>query len=140
MDAERAGSQTHVIIGAAMEVHRQPGPGFMEAAYQEALAMEMAACGIRFQREADLTVRYKGKPLRCMCKADFICFEFFIVELKALAALGGLEQAQVINDLKATGLRRGLLLNFGTSRLHVKRLIYDAHLCSSVKSADNGNG
>ncbi len=75
-----------------------------------------------------------------MYNVDFICLESVIVELKALAALGGLEQAQVINDLKATGLRRGLPLNFGASRLQVKRLACDAHLCSSVKSVDSGIG
>jgi GxxExxY protein len=136
INAEDKDPQTHAIIGAVMEVHRQLGPGFLAGVNQEALAVELAARGMRFQCEAELTVRYKGTPLRCIYQADFICFESAIVELKALAALGGVEQAQVINYPKTTGLCRGLLLNFGASRLEVKRLIYDAYLCSSVKSVD----
>jgi GxxExxY protein len=140
IDTEDKDPQTHAIIGAALEVHRQLGPGFLEGVYQEALAAELAAREIPFQREVELTVRYKGAPLRCTYKADFVCFESVIVELKALVALGGVEQAQVINYLKATGLRRGLLLNFGTARLEMKRLVYDARLCPSVKSVDNSHG
>src|SRR5579862_1586934 len=94
--------QTHAIIGAAMEVHRQLGPGFLEAVYQEALALEFAARGIPFAPEVELPVYYKGQQLTCFYKADFVCYESVILELKALKAITGVEEAQLLNYLKAT--------------------------------------
>ena len=116
--------QTYAIIGAAMEVHRQLGHGFLEAVYQEALALELTARQIPFQREVPLDVQYKGTILNCCYKADFICYGEVIVELKALAHLTTIEHAQVINYLKATGLMRALLINFGASSLDYKRLVF----------------
>ena len=128
-DKAEKDSRTHAIIGAAIEVHTQLGHGFLEAVYQEAFAIELVAKGIPFRKEVDLVLRYKGAPLRCVYRADFICFDDILVELKALSVVGGTEQAQVLNYLKATGFPLGLLLNFGSSSLEVKRLRFDSHLC-----------
>ena len=117
-----------------MEVHRQLGHGFLEAVYQEALAIEMAKRGIPFEREAAVPVEYKGRRLQCCYRADFICFEEIVVELKAINQLTGVDEAQVINELKSTGLHRGLLLNFGTPSLEYKRLVFN--LRESAQSAD----
>ena len=97
--------RTYAIIGAAMEVHTQLGCGFLEAVYQEAMEIELTARGIPFDRQLDLPVRYKGRTLNTFYQADLLCYGTIIVELKALSQLGGAEEAQVINYLKATGLR-----------------------------------
>jgi len=132
MGADERDSQTHAIIGAAMEVHRVLGPGFLEPVYQHALAIEFADRGISFSNEVQLPVRYKDKILECSYRADFVCFESVIVELKALQAIGGVEEAQVINYLKATVLERALLLNFGRPSLEFKRFVFSPNLRKSV--------
>src|SRR6185503_7180076 len=81
--------QTYAIIGAAMEVHRQLGHGFLEAVYKEALAIELELRGIPFKREVPLSIYYKGKLLDCKYQADFICYGDIIVEAKAIADLIG---------------------------------------------------
>lgn len=112
---------TYAIIGAAMEVHTQLGNGFLEAVYHEALAIEMSRRGIPFQHEAPLPIKYKGQPLKTIYRADFVCYDAIIVEIKALKRLSGTEESQIINYLKATGLKTGLLLNFGAPSLEKKR-------------------
>lgn len=137
MNTENGDPRTRAIIGAAIEAHRELGHGFLEAVYREALALELAARNISFQREARLAIRYKQQALKCIYRADFVCFGDIVVEVKALAAVGGNEQAQVINYLKASRFRLGILLNFGAPRLQIKRLVFDSPLCPSVRSVDN---
>ncbi|MCA1606752.1 MAG: GxxExxY protein [Acidobacteria bacterium] len=106
-----------------MEVHRQLGCGFLEPVYQEALALEFTNRQIPFTREIKLPLTYKGQPLDTHYCADFICFSSVVVELKALARTGGIEEAQVINYLKATGHQVGLLINFGAKSLQHRRFV-----------------
>ena len=116
-------TQTYAIIGAAMEVHRELGCGFLESVYHEALGEEFSRCNIPYDREVALRVTYKDKVLSCLFKADFLCFGSVIVELKALDSLTGKDQAQVINYLKATKITRELLINFGAPSLQYERLV-----------------
>ncbi|MEE4356810.1 MAG: GxxExxY protein [Desulfococcaceae bacterium] len=117
--------QTYSIIGSAMTVHRELGCGFLEAVYQEALEREFQFQNIPYEREKKLPVFYKGTQLNTYYKADFLCFESIIVELKALQQISGTEEAQVLNYLKASGLHKALLINFGTRSLQHKRLVFN---------------
>ncbi len=123
--------RTFAIIGAAMEVHKQLGCGFLETVYQEAMAIEFSKRNIPLKREVRLPIHYKGQLLATIYCADFICFDSVVIELKALGHLSGSEEAQVINYLKATGYEVGLLLNFGARSLQHRRLV----LSKSVESA-----
>lgn len=96
--------RTYKIIGAAMEVHRQLGCGFLEPVYQEAFALELEHRGIPYSRELKFPVTYKGQLLNSHYRPDFICFGQVIVELKALSTLGSIEESQLINYLKVTRL------------------------------------
>ena len=116
--------RTYKIIGAAMEVHKELGCGFLEAVYQEALAIEFKMQGLPYEQQKLIEIMYKKKPMEKKYQPDFICFGEIIVEIKALTGLSGNEEAQVINYLKATQLTIGLLINFGTKSLEYKRLIY----------------
>jgi GxxExxY protein len=123
--------RTFAIIGAAMEVHRQLGCGFLEAVYQEACAIELTMRDNPCQREVDLPIFYKNRKLKASYRADFICYETVIVELKALSKLGKVDEAQIINYLKSTCSPVGVLLNFGSASLEYRRFAFS----QSAKSA-----
>jgi GxxExxY protein len=130
--------QTYAIIGACMAVHNELGPGFLEAVYQEALAIEFTIRGIPFVREKPLVIVYRGRELSKRYDADFVCYESIILEVKALSELIPKHHAQTIHYLKAIRFERGLLVNFGAPRLEYKRAI----LSQSWKklSADGADG
>jgi GxxExxY protein len=115
--------RTYALIGAAMEVHRHLGCGFLEAVYQEAYELELTERGIPFVPQAELPIRYKGRVLKTFYKADVLSHAAVVVEIKALSQLGPAEEAQVLNYLKATGYETGLLLNFGRTSLQYKRYV-----------------
>jgi len=117
--------KTYAIIGAALEVHKELGSGFLEAVYQEALEREFTYQEISYKSQHPVRIEYKGKPLKKTYEPDFICYDDVIVEIKALDKLSGVEQAQIINYLKATGLKIGLLINFGSKSLEHKRFVYN---------------
>lgn len=114
--------QTYQIIGAAIAVHKKLGCGFLESVYQRALQVEFDFLQIEYGREVKIPVKYWEKAAGDF-QADFICYDSVIVELKALSNLSGIEDAQVLNYLKATGFERGLLLNFGKPSLEHKRFV-----------------
>jgi len=105
--------EAYNITGAAMHVYNTLGIGFLEAVYQEALALEFAKRGIPFEREKELKIYYDGQELKTTYRADFVCYDDIIVELKAVAELDDSHRSQVYNYLKATGFKLGLLYNFG---------------------------
>ena len=115
--------EVYAIIGAAIEVHRVLGPGFLEAVYQEALEIELPSRQVPFDTQTPLSIMYKSHRLQKGYIADLRCYRKIIVELKALDRLSGKEEAQLLNYLKATGFRVvGLLINFGsTGKLEWKR-------------------
>ena len=115
--------QTYAIIGAAMEVHRELGCGYLEAVYRAALTLEFEARALAFADEWSIPIRYKERPLPLGYRADFVCFGEVLVEVKALDGLGPVEQAQVLNYLKGANLHRAVLLNFGTPSLQYRRIV-----------------
>ncbi|MBX3294491.1 MAG: GxxExxY protein [Acidobacteria bacterium] len=107
---------TGEIIGAAIEVHRELGPGLLESIYEEALCIELALRGINFVRQAEIDIVYKGRVLKGQ-RIDLIVEGEVIVELKSLSKLPDIAMAQTLSYLKAAGLKRGLIINFGEKRL-----------------------
>lgn len=121
LDAKTAPT-THAILGAAVEVHRILGPGFLESVYQDCLAIELRRRGLAANREVLLTIEYKGETIPSTYKADFVA-DGVLVELKAKRDFAKADELQVINYLRATGLAVGLLLNFGDERLVTRRFV-----------------
>jgi len=124
--------QTYSIIGAAMTVHRELGSGFLEAVYQEALEVELKHVGIPFAREVELPIHYRDTQLATCYRADFLCYESTIVELKAIEHMTCREESQLLNYLNASGKEKGLLLNFGSRSLEYKRMVRAFNLHESV--------
>jgi len=116
-------SETYKIIGAMMEVHKTLGCGFLEAVYQEALAIEFDLRNIPYVREKKLILFYKDVKLEKFYVPDFLCYEKIVVDLKALSALTTTHDSIMINYLNATRLKVGLLGNFGEKSLKYKRLV-----------------
>ncbi len=126
----RAGYSTHgydfddatsTIIGCALEVHRILGPGFREIVYQRALALELQVAGLEFDCEVKVPIIYKGRQIDTR-RADFVV-EDVMVDIKAKSQMAREDYVQALNYVKASGFKLGLLLNFGASRLQIKRLV-----------------
>jgi len=116
--------EAYRIQGAVFEVSRQMGTGFLEAVYQECLSIEFGARGIPFEAGPTLSLAYEGATLEQVYRPDFVCFGSVIVELKAVRELTPEHRGQVLNYLNATGLRLGLLVNFGCApKARIERLV-----------------
>ncbi len=115
--------ECYSIIGCAMDVHNELGCGFLEPVYQEALSIVLNEKAIPFVKEKVLDIEFRGRILDKKYVADFICFNEVIVELKAVDAIMDKHIAQVLNYLKATGKKVGLIINFGTTKLQYRRVI-----------------
>ncbi len=118
------GKISEVVIGCAHDVSRELGPGFLEAVYENALALELEENGISFVRQAPLDVFYK-RTLVGQYQADIVVEDTLILELKAVSAFNATHKAQMMNYLRASGIHVGLLLNFGMSPLGIKRIVWE---------------
>lgn len=115
--------EAYKIVRAMMSVHNELGCGFLEAIYQEALEMEFQLQGIPYEREKELEVRYKGNVIGKKYKADFICYNKIIVELKAVDKILPEFKAQTLNYMKMSNSKLGILANFGQTSLEIQRLV-----------------
>src|SRR5687768_18592809 len=116
--------ESYAVQGAIFEVYKGMGSGFLESVYQECLEIELRTRGIPFAARMQLALHYKGRALERKYRADLVCYSCLLVELKAVRALTGEHRAQVINYLSATGMRLGLLVNFGSyPKVGIERLV-----------------
>lgn len=116
--------ESFVIRGAIYEVYKNLGAGFLESIYQEALEIELCNHGIPFESQKDITVSYKGYPMRQQFRADMVCYGQIILELKAVSKLLPEHEAQLHNYLKAMGLHLGFLVNFSSPHgVEIKRIV-----------------
>ena len=116
---------TYKIIGAARDVHFELGSGYLESVYEDALCYELDLLNISFQRQLELDIQYKNTVFKNRFRADLLVAEKVLVENKAIKKLTNQDEAQVINYLKTTGIKIGLLFNFGTEKSEMLRRIYD---------------
>lgn len=105
------------IIGAAIEVHRQLGPGLLESSYEKCLAFELSQTGLDFKTQVSVPVFYKGIRLEVGCRLDILVEEKVIIEVKTVSELAPIHTAQLLTYLKLTGIKLGLLINFNTIKL-----------------------
>jgi GxxExxY protein len=115
--------ETYSIIGAAQEVHKELGSGFLEVVYQDAFEIELTNKNIPYKREFALPIYYKNIKMNRLYRVDFLCFDKIIVEIKSVNNIVEEFYAQVMHYLKATKLKLGLIINFGETSLKVKRII-----------------
>ena len=113
------------VIGAAIEVHKQLGPGLLESAYEVCLAHELAMRGLDFERQKPLPICYKGTPLESGYRLDFVLEDKLIVELKSVDTLTNVHEAQLLTYMKLSGCKLGLLINFNVLLLKtgIRRLV-----------------
>lgn len=116
--------EVYKLNGIAMKVYNELGFGFLESVYQEAFEIELKRNEIFFEREKDIDIYYDNIKLNKGFRADFLCYDKIIVELKANSDLTGKDTSQLINYLKATGYKVGCLYNFGSDELQYKRLVF----------------
>ena len=117
--------EVYAIQGAIFEVYREMGAGFLEPVYQECLEKELAAREKPFTAQPNLILQYKGEDLAQTYRPDFVCYDKIILEIKAMQSLTPVHKSQLINYLNATGMRLGLLVNFGaTPKAEIERIIY----------------
>jgi GxxExxY protein len=126
-------NEVYAIIGAAMEVHRVLGRGFLEAVYQEAMCLELSERSIPYLPQMELEVHYKHHQLKKYYIADFVAFEKIIVEIKAINQLSSLEESQLLNYMKATGFEVGVLINFGADSLEWKRMVHTKKMINPIR-------
>ncbi len=130
--------ESYKIIGAAFEVYKDKGCGFLEAVYQECMEFELGFQGVPYVPQKPLTLEYKGRSLRTRYEPDFICYDKIILELKAVSALTDEHRAQVQNYLRATGYRLGLLVNFGHyPKAEVERIVVGRGRYSAASSQNH---
>jgi len=116
--------ESYKIIGACFEVHKVLGHGFKEAIYKDALQLELTKLEIPFIREKPFTILYKGQKLKHYFIADFVAHENIILEIKTGGYIGDPYLKQTLNYLKASGLRLGMVINFGTPSLEYQRIVF----------------
>jgi len=137
---------THKIIGAAIEVHRQLGPGLLESAYEECLARELSIRNLSFERQKPIPVVYKGVKLECGYRIDLLVEHRIVLELKAIEQIAPIHEAVVLTYLKLSGITVGLLINFHVAILKdgIRRYIWKEKKEFTAETAevrrDNGEG